>query len=50
MDRILKTTDEKSFDYMANSGQEEKDRDTVGLVIAIVLITLLTGLQYFGLY
>jgi hypothetical protein len=50
MNPILKTPDEKRFDYMANSGQEEKDRDTVGLVIAIVIITVLTIFQYLGLY
>ncbi len=50
MDRNLKTTDEKGFDYMANTGQEEKDRDTLGWVIAVVIIITLTLFQYLGMY
>ncbi|MGC1404413.1 MAG: hypothetical protein WA974_15955 [Thermodesulfobacteriota bacterium] len=50
MERNRKTTDEKGFDYMANSGQEEKDRDTLGWVIAVVVIAVLTFFQYLGMY
>lgn len=50
MERNRHTTDPTGFDYMANSGQEEKDRDTVGMVIAILVVGLLTLFQYLGLY
>jgi len=50
MERNFHTTDEKGFDYMANTGQEEKDRDACGTVIAALIIIMLTVFQYLGLY
>jgi len=50
MERNRHTTDETGFDYMANSGREEKDRDTLGLLIAAAIMVLLTAFQYWGLY
>jgi hypothetical protein len=50
MERNRHTTDETGFDYMANTGQEEKDRDTCGMLIAGGLMVLLTAFQYWGLY
>jgi hypothetical protein len=44
------TTDKTGFDYMANSGREEQDRDAVGIVLALGLMGLLTLCQYLGLY
>ena len=44
------TTDKTGFDFMSNSGQEELDRDTVGIVFALGLLGLLTLCQYLGLY
>jgi len=46
----MHTTDANGFDYMANSGREEQDRDTCGLCLAVLLMGLLTALQYLGLY
>lgn len=43
------TTDENGFDYMANSGQEEVDRDYVGILFALVLMAIVTACQYAGL-
>jgi hypothetical protein len=42
--------DDCGFDYMANTGQEAKDRDTVGMVLAIVVIAFLTFSQYMNWY
>ena len=50
MERNRHTTDETGFDFMANTGIEETDRDWVGTVIAVVLMTSLVVFQYFGLY
>jgi hypothetical protein len=50
MERNLHTTDQNGFDYMANRGIEEKDRDTCGMAIAAGIIALLTLFQYLGLY
>ena len=44
------TTDADGFDFMANSGREEKDRDAVGVVLALGLLAFLTLAQYVGLY
>ena len=44
------TTDSTGFDFMANTGLEEKDRDFVGMTVAIVIIVLLTVFQYLKLY
>lgn len=49
-ERNRRTTDNTGFDYMANSGREEKDRDTIGMLAAIVLAALMTIFQYLGLY
>ena len=38
------------YDYMANSGQEETDRDNVGIVLALAVMAFLTICQYFKLY
>lgn len=44
------TTDEQGFDYMANTGQEEQDRDTLGIIFACSIILILTVCQYLRLY
>lgn len=44
------TTDQTGFDYMANSGREEQDRDMCGMLIAIFLMAALTIIQYAGMY
>ena len=44
------TVDDKGFDYMANSGREETDRDTCGMLLAVLIITFLTLSQYLGWY
>ncbi len=44
------TTDDEGFDYMANSGQEEKDRNTCGMLLAVAVMTFLTIFQYMGWY
>lgn len=49
-ERNLNTTDETGFDYMANTGIEEQDRDMVGMIAAIVIMTVLTVCQYLKLY
>lgn len=43
------TTDRDGFDYMANSGKEEGDRDMVGIILASVITAFITACQYFGL-
>jgi hypothetical protein len=50
MERNLKTTDATGFDYMANTGQEEKDRDTIGWVVAVIMVIMLTLFQFLGMY
>ncbi len=50
MERNMHTTDEAGFDYMANTGMEEQDRDTCGMAIALIIMTVLTICQYLGLY
>ena len=35
---------------MANAGQEAKDRDTVGMLLAVVIIAFLTFSQYMNWY
>jgi hypothetical protein len=44
------TVDDKGFDYMANAGQEEKDRNTCGMLLAIIIMAFLTLSQYLGWY
>ncbi|HJD97344.1 hypothetical protein [Mailhella massiliensis] len=43
------TTDKEGFDYMDNSGQEERDRDTVGIILALAFILLAVLFQRTGL-
>lgn len=38
------------YDYMANSGREEIDRDYVGIVLAVGIMAFLTICQYLKLY
>ena len=49
MERHPHTTDAHGFDYMANSGLEEKDRDYVGIILALVIMVFITVCQYNGL-
>ncbi len=35
---------------MANTGEESKDRDTCGMLLAIIIMALLTLFQYLGWY
>ncbi|MEJ2108510.1 MAG: hypothetical protein P8Z37_01075 [Acidobacteriota bacterium] len=44
------TVDERGFDFMANKGREEKDRDMCGMLLAIAVIAFLTLSQYLGWY
>jgi len=50
MQRHPHTTDESGFDYMANAGVEEQDRDHCGTIIALLVMAVLTACQYAGLY
>lgn len=50
MTRNRHTTTEDGFDYMANTGQEEQDRDACGLILAVLLMALLVICQYLGWY
>lgn len=50
MQRNRHTTDKTGFDYMANSGQEEKDRDSFGMWTAVMVVVALTVFQYLGWY
>ena len=43
------TTDAEGFDYMDNSGQEERDRDMVGIILALAFIVLTVLFQRTGL-
>ena len=49
MERHPHPTDAQGFDYMANSGLEEKDRDYVGIILALVIMVFITVCQYNGL-
>ena len=49
MERHPHTTDERGFDYMANNGQEELDRDYVGIILALVIMAVITIGQYAGM-
>lgn len=49
MQRNRHTTDEAGFDYMANTGREEQDRDALGLILALAVVAFITGCQYLGL-
>lgn len=42
--------DDQGFDFMANAGQEEKDRDMVGMLLAIIIMAFLTFSQYMNWY
>lgn len=44
------TSDASGFDYMANQGQEEKDRDFCGVYLAVILMAVLALCQYWNLY
>ena len=46
MERHPHTTDAQGFDYMANSGQEEKDRVYVGSLLALLIMLFITVTQY----
>lgn len=43
------TTDDEGFNYMENSGQEEHDRDMVGIILAVAFIVLAVLFQRTGL-
>lgn len=49
MSRNPHTTDETGFDFMANSGREEQDRDLLGIILALLIMVFITGCQYLGL-
>jgi hypothetical protein len=42
--------DDHGFDYMANAGQEEKDRNAIGMMLAILILVFLTFSQYMNWY
>jgi hypothetical protein len=44
------TIDDDGFDYMANTGQEEKDRNACGILLAVAVMAVLTVAQYLGWY
>lgn len=48
-ERHMHTTDESGFDYMANAGQEEQDRDYCGVVLALAVMAVVTISQYLGM-
>ncbi|GEM_PF-696355 len=48
MERHMHTTDETGFDYMANKGREEQDRDTLGIIFALAVMAVITVAQYMG--
>ena len=43
------TIDDEGFDYMDNSGEEERDRDMVGIVLAVIFMLLAVLFQRAGL-
>ena len=47
--RHMHTTDDNGFNYMANAGQEEQDRDTLGIVFALAVMAIITVSQYLGM-
>ena len=49
MSRSSHTIDDTGFDYMANSGLEEKDRDCIGIILAVAVLAFITVCQYAGL-
>lgn len=49
MQRNKHTTDETGFDFMANTGREEQDRDNLGIVFALAVMALATACQYLGM-
>jgi hypothetical protein len=50
MGRKSQKVDDQGFDFMANSGREEKDRDMCGMLLAVVVMAFLTLSQYLGWY
>jgi hypothetical protein len=44
------TLDDQGFDFMANTGREEKDRDLCGILLAVMIMAFLTVSQYLGWY
>ncbi|NDV19841.1 hypothetical protein GO013_10455 [Pseudodesulfovibrio sp. JC047] len=49
MQRKSHTTDQNGFDFMANTGREEQNRDTLGIVFSLVIIAVITLSQYLGM-
>ena len=43
------TTDDDGFNYMDNAGQEEHDRDMVGIILAVAFMVLTVLVQRAGL-
>ena len=43
------TTDDEGFNYMENSGQEEHDRDMVGIILAVAFMVLTVIFQGAGM-
>lgn len=43
------TTDDTGFNYMDNSGQEERDRDMAGIILAVAFMVLAVIFQRTGL-
>lgn len=50
MGRKSRRVDDRGFDFMANSGREEKDRDMCGMLLAVLIMAFLTLSQYLGWY
>ncbi len=50
MEVYRNSTDSHGFDYMANTGVEEQDRDWVGIIIGLAVMVFLTLTQYWGWY
>ncbi len=47
--RQSQTTDSTGFNFMDNGGQEERDRDMLGIAAAVVLMVLTVIVQRAGL-